>query len=135
MNKVTVKDLVKALQNFPQDAEINLAVGYEDFCVAGGAIEGIALVNDKVMLYNEDDGRVHIKNATKQLTATDIIYADKKLQYKQLTKVKISRKPGVWKIISKYEDFHEYFVIAEDPTSIEAGLFINEDEIIEVVNE
>ena len=58
-----VQELIKILETCPQDMEIELRSGYEDYCVSGGAIEHIAQVKPadsepRIFLINESDGYV-----------------------------------------------------------------------------
>ena len=55
-----VKELIKILETCPQDVEVEIRSGYEDYCVSGGAIEQVALVDSgsMVLLVNESDGYV-----------------------------------------------------------------------------
>ena len=55
-----VKELIKILETCPQDVEVEIRSGYEDYCVSGGAIEQVALVDNgsMVLLVNESDGYV-----------------------------------------------------------------------------
>ena len=55
-----VKELIKILETCPQDVEVEIRSGYEDYCVSGGEIEQVALVGSgrSVLLVNESDGDV-----------------------------------------------------------------------------
>lgn len=58
-----VKELIKILETCPQDVEVEIRSGYEDYCVSGGVIEQVALVKSahsepRVFLVNESDGYV-----------------------------------------------------------------------------
>ena len=58
-----VYELIKVLEACPQDMEVEIRSGYEDYCVSGGAIEHIAQVKSaydgpRVLLVNESDGDV-----------------------------------------------------------------------------
>ena len=58
-----VNELIKVLETCPQDMEVEIRSGYEDYCVSGGAIEHIAQVKSaydglRVLLVNESDGDV-----------------------------------------------------------------------------
>ena len=58
-----VRELIKILETCPQDMEVELRSGYEDYCVSGGAIEHVAQVKpvDRelcIFLVNESDGDV-----------------------------------------------------------------------------
>ena len=60
---MTVKELIKVLETCPQDMEVEIRSGYEDYCVSGGAIEHIAQVKSAysephIFLVNESDGDV-----------------------------------------------------------------------------
>lgn len=58
-----VYELIKILKTCPQDMEIEIRSGYEDYCVSGGAIEHVAQVESadselRIFLVNESDGDV-----------------------------------------------------------------------------
>lgn len=58
-----VKELIKILKTCPQDLEVELRSGYEDFCISGGAIECVAQIKSadsalRIFLVNESDGPV-----------------------------------------------------------------------------
>ena len=58
-----VRELIKILETCPQDMEVELRSGYEDYCVSGGAIERVAQVKPidsdlRIFLVNESDGDV-----------------------------------------------------------------------------
>ena len=58
-----VHELIKILETCPQDMEVELRSGYEDYCVSGGPIEHIAQVKPadselRIFLVNESDGYV-----------------------------------------------------------------------------
>ena len=58
-----VRELIKILETCPQDMEVELRSGYEDYCVSGGAIEHVAQVKPvdselRIFLVNESDGDV-----------------------------------------------------------------------------
>lgn len=60
---MTVKELIKVLEKCPQDLEVSLLSGYEDFCVSGGDIEYIVQTNHEqgkscIVFVNEYDGHV-----------------------------------------------------------------------------
>lgn len=60
---MTVRELIKILKTCPQDMEVELRSGYEDYCVSGGAIEHVAQVKPldsdlRIFLVNESDGYV-----------------------------------------------------------------------------
>lgn len=60
---MTVRELIKILKTCPQDLEVELRSGYEDYCVSGGAIEHVAQVKPidselRIFLVNESDGYV-----------------------------------------------------------------------------
>ena len=58
-----IHELIKVLETCPQDIEVEIRSGYEDYCVSGGAIEHIVQVKSaynepRVLLVNESDGAV-----------------------------------------------------------------------------
>ena len=58
-----VHELIKVLEACPQDMEVEIRSGYEDYCVSGGAIEHVAQVESaynepRIFLVNESDGDV-----------------------------------------------------------------------------
>ena len=61
-----VCELIKVLETCPQDMEVEIRAGYEDYCVSGGEIEHIAQVKQVqyannepcIFLVNESDGDV-----------------------------------------------------------------------------
>ena len=58
-----VYELIKVLETCPQDMEVEIRSGYEDYCVSGGVIEHIAQVQHAnnepcIFLVNESDGDV-----------------------------------------------------------------------------
>ena len=58
-----VRELIKILETCPQDMEVEIRSGYEDYCVSGGVIEHIAQVQHannepRIFLVNESDGDV-----------------------------------------------------------------------------
>lgn len=60
---MTVRELIKILKTCPQDMEVELRSGYEDYCVSGGAIDHVAQVKPidsdlRIFLVNESDGYV-----------------------------------------------------------------------------
>lgn len=65
-----VSELIKILQSCPEDAEVGLRAGYEDYCTAGGEIEEVFTVTQTryvekpvqiIILANGSDGPVHFK--------------------------------------------------------------------------
>ena len=60
---MTVSELIKVLVTCPQDLEVSMLSGYEDFCVSGGGIERIVQVKPEhgkssIIFVNEYDGPV-----------------------------------------------------------------------------
>ena len=58
-----IYELIKILKTCPQDMEVEIRSGYEDYCVSGGAIEHVAQVKPvdselRIFLVNESDGDV-----------------------------------------------------------------------------
>lgn len=58
-----IHELIKILETCPQDMEVEIRSGYEDYCVSGGAIEHVAQVKPvdsepRIFLVNESDGDV-----------------------------------------------------------------------------
>ena len=60
---MTVKELIKVLKTCPQDLEVSILSGYEDFCISGGDVEHIVQTNPEqgnscIVFVNEYDGPV-----------------------------------------------------------------------------
>jgi hypothetical protein len=60
---MTVSELIKVLTTCPQNLEVSILSGYEDFCFSGGEVEHIVQTKPEhgqscIVFINESDGPV-----------------------------------------------------------------------------